>query len=292
MQQKIKLTIFTDPMMGLSYESEPEIRRMQTHFGDVLDIRYAMCVLVDDVRHFMVQEDMAETPEQTLRNYNRRLAGIYRKEEEISGMPIAMEECRLFDMQHLTSEPLCLAVKAVQYVAPDRAEQFLYRLRYATIVEVLPTTHREVLLDVLRQTGGIDEAAFLEAYDNGLVQNALRHDAFLARNLHLHSLPAYMLHYGNRHIIIHDTANFDTFAAAILQLSCGAITPTPPEATTEALRQLIDRHPLISPIEVSRAFDLITADEAKEFIQPLIDSGEIRLVDVPRGKFIERIETK
>lgn len=165
-------------MMGLSYESEPEIRRMQTHFGDVLDIRYAMCVLVDDVRHFMVQEDMAETPEQTLRNYNRRLAGIYRKEEEISGMPIAMEECRLFDMQHLTSEPLCLAVKAVQYVAPDRAEQFLYRLRYATIVEVLPTTHREVLLDVLRQTGGIDEVAFLEAYDNGLAQNALRHDVF------------------------------------------------------------------------------------------------------------------
>ena len=86
-------------MMGLSYESEPEIRRMQTHFGDVLDIRYAMCVLVDDVRHFMVQEDMAETPEHTLRNYNRRLAGIYRKEEEISGMPIAMEECRLFDMR-------------------------------------------------------------------------------------------------------------------------------------------------------------------------------------------------
>ena len=101
---KVTLTIFTDPMMGLSYESEPVIRRLETHFGEALSIRYAMCVLVGDVRHFMVPEDMAETPELTLANYNRRLAGIYRKEEEINGMPIAMEECRLFDMQHLTSE--------------------------------------------------------------------------------------------------------------------------------------------------------------------------------------------
>lgn len=284
---KITLTIFTDPMMGLSYESEPVIRRLETHFGEFLDIHYAMCVLVGDVRHFMIPEDMAETPEQTLRNYNRRLASIYRKEEEISGMPIAMEECRLFDMQHLTSEPLCLAVKAVQRMAPERAEQFLYRLRYATIVEVRPTTHRDELLRVVRLIGGIDETTFLDVYENGMADEALGHDLCIAQSLRLHSLPAYMLHDGNRHIMIHDMADYATFVSAIHQLSGGAISSTVPEATTEALRQLITRHPLISPIEISQAFNLYTADEVKQFIQPLIDSGEISVKEVPHGLFIE-----
>lgn len=285
---KVTLTIFTDPMMGLSYESKPVIRRLETHFVESLEIRYAMCVLVGDVRHFMIPEDMAETPEQTLRNYNRRLASIYRKEEEINGMPIAMEECHLFDMQHLTSEPLCLAVKAVQCVAPERAERFLYRLRYATIVEVRPTTHHDELLRVVRLTGGIDETAFQEAYKNDMAKKALQHDLCIARSLNLRSLPAYMLHYGNRHILIHDLANFDAFASAIHQLTGGSISPTVPEVTTESLRRLILRHPLISPIEISQAFNLHTADEVKEFIQPLVDNGEISIQEVPHGLFIRK----
>lgn len=285
---KITLTIFTDPMMGLSYESEPVIRRLETHFVESLEIRYAMCVLVADVRHFMIPEDMAETPELTLANYNRRLAAIYRKEEEINGMPIAMEECRLFDMQHLTSAPLCLAVKAVQRVAPDKAEQFLYRLRYATIVEVRPTTHQDELLRVVRLTGDIDEKAFLDAYAGGMAEKALQHDVCMARNLRLRSLPAYMLHFGSRHSIIHDMANYDAFASAIHQLTRGTISPILPEVTTESLRQLVLRHPLISPIEISQAFNLHTADEVKQFIQPLIDSGEIRVQEVPHGIFIKK----
>ena len=114
-------------------------------------------------------------------------------------MPIAMEECQLFDMQHLTSEPLCLAMKAVQIIAPKRAEQFLYRLRYATIVEVRPTTHHEELLRVVRLTGGIDKTAFLEVFENGMAEKALQHDLCIARSLNLRSLPAYMLHYSNPH---------------------------------------------------------------------------------------------
>lgn len=207
-------------------------------------------------------------------------------------MPIAMEECQLFDMQHLTSEPLCLAMKAVQIIAPKRAEQFLYRLRYATIVEVRPTTHHEELLRVVRLTGGIDKTAFLEVFENGMAEKALQHDLCIARSLNLRSLSAYMLHYSNRHILIHDLANFDAFASAIHQLTGGSITPTLPEVTTESLRELISQHPLISPIEISQAFNLHTADEVKQFIQPLIDSGEITVKEVHHGLFIEKNNQK
>lgn len=286
--KKITLTIFTDPMMGLSYESEPIIRRLETHFGESLNIRYAMCVHVGDVRYWMIPEDLAETPKQTLINYNHRLAGIYRSEEEISGMPIAMEECRLFDMEHLTSEPLCLAVKAVQHVAPHMAEKFLYRLRYATIVEVRPTTHREEILRVVRETGGINESAFLDALESGIAEKALQHDVCIARSMHLQALPAYMLHYGSQHIIINGVASYDTLASAIHRLTHGTIEPHEPKANTGTLRQFITRHPLISPIEISQAFNLSTAEEVKQFIQPFIDNGEICVHEVPHGLFIER----
>ena len=238
----------------------------------------------------MIPEDIAETPEQTLINYGHRLAGIYRSEEEISGMPIAMEECHLFDMEHLTSEPLCLAMKAVQCIAPNRAEQILYRLRYATIVEVRPTTHHDEILRVVRQTGSIDETSFCETLDNGLAEKALQHDICIARSLRLQALPAYMLRYGSHHIVINGLASYDTIASAIQRLSCGTIEPHEAKATTEALRQFITLHPLISPIEISHAFNFVTAEEVKQFIQPLIDNGEIRIYEVPHGLFIEKNE--
>ena len=71
--------------------------------------------------------------------YCKRLAKIYEDEEQLSGMPICMSGFCLFDEEHTTSMPLDLAYKAVQLTAPDKAERFLYLLRYATIVNTRPT---------------------------------------------------------------------------------------------------------------------------------------------------------
>ena len=45
---KITITTFTDPMMGLSWEYEPTFRKLETHFPGVIDFRYIMSVLVPD----------------------------------------------------------------------------------------------------------------------------------------------------------------------------------------------------------------------------------------------------
>lgn len=44
--EQITVELFTDPMMGLSYESEPVYRKIETHFGDRLRFRYRMGWLV------------------------------------------------------------------------------------------------------------------------------------------------------------------------------------------------------------------------------------------------------
>ena len=78
---KITLTTFTDPMMGLSYECEPIMRKLETHFAGQIEFRYAMGLLVRDVHDFMMPEDYADTEAESISRYNARLARIYESEE-------------------------------------------------------------------------------------------------------------------------------------------------------------------------------------------------------------------
>ena len=63
----------------------------------------------------------------------------------------------------------------------------------------------------------------------------------------------------------------------------------PPEKNLETLRALLEKHPLISPIELREAFGFDNTEQVEKFIAPLIDSGEIKFVDAGRGRFIEKI---
>lgn len=279
----IVITTFTDPMMGLSYECEPVCRQLETHFGQQLKFRYAMGVLVGDVSDFMITADGG-----SVERYCQRLADIYRAEENISGMPINMEGFCLFDEEHRSSRPLCLSYKAVQQAAPALAERFLYRLRYATVVETRPTTHRDELLRVVRLVG-VDEEAFLRAYDGGSADAALRHDQQFMLNLGIRSLPTCLLQSGEQGMLVSGVAGFDTFAGIIDRLTDGTVVPQPPEPTTNNLRHLLAAHPLISMIEISHAFALHTPKAVQDLVRPLIENGEIALREVPGGLFIETI---
>ena len=137
--------------MGLSYEIETVYRKLETHFGDRIELRYCMSLLVRDVRDFMLSQERAMEKKAGIETYCKRLAKIYEDEEQISGMPICMSGFCLFDEEHTTSMPLDLAYKAVQLTAPDKAERFLYLLRYATIVNTRPTTHFDEILRVVKR---------------------------------------------------------------------------------------------------------------------------------------------
>lgn len=108
----IKITTFTDPMMGLSWEYEPTFRKLETHFQ--IEFRYIMSVLVPDVYKLVNPDDFKISKEFALSEYNARLAKIYESEEAISGMPINMTDFHLFSTEQRSSKPLNLAYKAVQ----------------------------------------------------------------------------------------------------------------------------------------------------------------------------------
>lgn len=46
-------------MMGLAYECEPTLDRLAAHYGEALELRHAMVVLVHDMADFMTMEERA-----------------------------------------------------------------------------------------------------------------------------------------------------------------------------------------------------------------------------------------
>jgi hypothetical protein len=87
---KIIITTFTDPMMGLTYECEPIYDKLKELYGDALEFKYIMAGLVRDVSDFMTPDELSLPAKEGIRKYNKRLAGIYKSEESIGGLPINM----------------------------------------------------------------------------------------------------------------------------------------------------------------------------------------------------------
>ena len=282
------LTTFTDPMMGLSYECEPIFRKLETHFPEAITFRYVMSLLVRDVYELVDPQDLPLGRETAVQRYNRRLSKIYESEESISGMPICMNDFRLFSTENTSSLPLNLAYQAARLSAPELADLFLYNLRYATIVECRPTTRTEELLAVAEKTG-LPIPTFLKFYQDGSAQAALEQDLAMGRTLGIRTLPAYLVQYRDNTVLIRSLIGYNAFVSVIDQLTGGEIESQDVAPSPSALRRLLVAHPLISPIEVREALDLHSTEEVRELLQPLLDAGEAEIRTVEHGWFIRRV---
>lgn len=215
--EKIILTTFTDPMMGLSYEQEPVYEKLAAHFGDRLVFHYVMSGLVRDVSDFMLPEERALPAEEGIWLYNRRLARIYKGEEGIGGLPINMDGFHLFDGDHRSSYPLCIAYKAVELCCPEKAFPFLLKLRRATIVETRQTTRTDELISVAGETG-LDKAQFRRAFEDGRAAAAFQKDLELTRSLGIRQLPTFLIQYGEKAVLVNGMTSYDAFVNMIDKL--------------------------------------------------------------------------
>ncbi len=224
-------------MMGLSYECEPIFEKLENYYGtspfgveednspsgieddNKIEFRYVMAGLVRDVSDFMTPDELAElslNPDSGIKKYCRRLAMIYKSEEVIGGLPINInpENFKLFDAEHRSSYPLCIAYKAAQLADFERANTYLYNLRRATIVEVRQTTLNSELVKIAEESG-INPEKFNKYFNDGSAENAFMEDLRYTRSLGIYALPAYLLTYGDKSILINQLIDYDGFQRLI-----------------------------------------------------------------------------
>ncbi len=311
---EIRLLAFVDPMMGLAWEMQPVYRRPEEQYPDLV-IQPVMSVLVPDVYRLVDPLDLAVSKAQALKQYNRRLARIYLDEVPIAGMPMRMDGLRLFDEEHTSSRPLALAVKAVELANPELAASFLYRLRYALVVETRPVLAKAELVRVLRLVGA-DEDGVCEAISDGRAQAALHADLELGRRFGVQGLPAHVVlgpgsAAGSAWVAgrvqaartapasggagepmqaaaVPGVAPFETFAQAIATLS--GIAPEPARPTPQAVGKLVARRRLVCSVEIMAAFGLSDEEEARRLVAPLVEDGVVRVFEAAGRFFVELVD--
>jgi putative protein-disulfide isomerase len=287
MNRQIVITVFTDPMMGLSWEMEPVMRKLETHYAGNIAFQKVMGLLVPDVYALTDPKELRISREYALKEYLKRLAAIYRSEEPIHGMPIPMENCVLFSTEETSSLPLNLAYYAVRETAPGEAEQFLYRLRYAVNVECRPAV-KEAELARIAGLCGIPENEFLKSLHSQKTMNVFEQGQHFMHTIGVHSLPAWLIQYGERAVFL-QSFSYEDFKKAIDQVSDGEIREQIPEKTAEAAEDLLEKHPLMSVIELREALDLSTNKEALAFAKILSEQNKAEVYDVPHGTFIRSL---
>lgn len=143
-------------------------------------------------------------------------------------------------------------------------------------------------MNVVRNTG-IEEGSFIRHSEDGSAQAALDCDFELRRSLGVRGLPAYLFEYAGRRLLANGVLNYAAFLSAIEQVTDGVLKAIAPEVSPEAVSDLIDRHPLISPIEVREAYGLRDVEEVRVLIQPLLDAGRASITEVQNGWFIRKL---
>ena len=124
--EKVIITAFTDPMMGLSYESEPIMERLQKEDSGKIEFRYVMGLLVRDVSDFMTPAERTMEPEAGIRRYCERLAGIYKSEESIGGLPINMT-ASVCSTQSIAAQNLLIwLTRLLSLLLPKKPTHFLW----------------------------------------------------------------------------------------------------------------------------------------------------------------------
>lgn len=161
------------------------------------------------------------------------------------------------------------------------AETFLYRLRYATIVEQRITTDENELAQVAFEIG-IDKTEFFKAYHSEQVKQALQDDFNLRAKFGVRALPAYLFCYGKAQILHTGVLDFDDFVQAIHHISDGIILPEPPIFNEIVLQNFLQKRALVSLTEIRHAFNLADNQSVIDWLEKV--SNQWRWVD---GEFVE-----
>jgi predicted DsbA family dithiol-disulfide isomerase len=258
------ITQFTDPMCTWCWGSEPVIRRLQTAYGDQIQIEYVMGGLIKDFDDFYDAANDISEPED--------VAPHWLEASEMHGMPV---DTAIFDSDPAQSTyPASVAFVAARQQDEQLAGQYLRALREAYATQVRNVNNREVQVE-LAASVGLDVDEFVTALDDGSARSEFEDDLSRTRALGVRAFPTYHIDgsNGERH-----TAGFQSFDDIVKHLSVAA--PTIEQSSPPSIERFVADYGPVATQEIAEVYE-VSYGEARQTLESLADDGS--LDREPRG---------
>ncbi|SHI66557.1 DsbA family oxidoreductase [Parasporobacterium paucivorans] len=282
--KKIDIIEFTDPVCTWCWGSEPFLRKLETWYGDQLEVKYVMGGLVKDIRDFYDSyNDIGRDPERS----NKQIVKHWVEASERHGMPVESEGFHLFSNEYPSTYPQNIAYKAAQMENQVLADKFLRRMREASSAEAKQTSRPEVQIELASEVG-LDISKFLERLSDGSAEAAFQEDLKITQKYGVRGFPTFLVRYGDKEILLHSYQSFESFQAVINSLTAGSVTGSRPEKTEENVLGFISKYERVAPIELQMCFDMTTR-EYTEMIDKLLKKNQCRTIRAGNGVFIEAV---
>jgi predicted DsbA family dithiol-disulfide isomerase len=279
--QKIEVIEFTDPVCTWCWGSEPVLRKLETRYGDQVEISFVMGGLVKDITSFYDRyNDIGGDPDRS----NANIARHWLDASARHGMPVQSEGFKLFSREHPSSYPQNIAYKAAQMQDQVLANRFLRRIREASAAEARQTNTTEVLIELASEVG-LDIANFLDCFSNGTAQVAFEKDLKTTSRYNARGIPTFLVRSGDRETLLNGYKRYEDFKAVITHLTDGATLERPIQSNEASILEFIRKYGSVAPVEIKLTFEL-TEFELKPMLDSLLAKGLISSREAGNGNFI------
>lgn len=263
----ITITNFTDPVCIWCWGTEPIFRALETHYPDLVEFRYVMGGLVDDINNFADPDNGIDAGAE---GANEQIVEHWIEAVEVHGMPVKPEGFHLFSNEFPSTYPQNIAYKAAQIVDPGKADAYLRRIREATLTEAKVTGDVDVLIELACEVG-LERVAFGKALKSKEAEQAFHEDLRLNHEAGVEVFPSFLVAVGESEpVLLRGFITYEEFKAVITGLTQGTLVPTAAPPSLEALGSLLAKHPKLAFEEVYKAFDFTSREQAHHFLEDLI----------------------
>lgn len=260
---RMKITVFADPVCTWCWGSVPVIRALGYRYGEQLEFDYVMGGMVEDISTF-VNRRLSVGGDVDVSN--RSIHEHWIDASSIHGMPVCSSGFHLFSDERRSTVPQNLAYLAAKVYArkyvntvPENLHQrFLRRLQEATAVDAVVTNDTVNIFD-LSATVGMEPEKFREIYHSDEVRKMYGECKALCAEYDIDSFPVYMLEYGGERLFVRGYTSCEDMMKHIGRISRGHVNPVDDGRellTEENIRRLMSVCHNAYPVEIATAFSL------------------------------------
>lgn len=264
---KMRITVFADPVCTWCWGSVPVIRALAYRYGGQIEFDYVMSGMIEDIssysnRRLSVGGDIALS--------NRNIHQHWLEASAIHGMPVCESGFHLFSEERRSTLPQNYAyITAKIYVDENRLTmpsdahlRFLRRLQEATAVNALLTNEKSIIFD-LSATVGFNPVKFAGIYRSEKVKKLYEEGKKACLKFDSLALPTYLLEYRGEEMVVRGYSSYEMLSQCIGQLSHNRVRPVDDGRelpVVDNIKYFMSVCHNAYPVEIATAFSLKRLD--------------------------------